>query len=351
MDLAHRSVSAMHRLIALFAPHCGDRSTLDQLAALCREPARWPDSGELLQRIQDKAGTADTTAWPQYRFEEAAARLLRMFAEVEPSDLEAAYAVVPHALSLAAELSIPPARVVDIVRRSSGRTAKGPSSHGQKAPPPASRSAEDDTLRAAEEAMAANDWSAALALSMEVLIDRVDSPRAKAVARCSLSRADAERGLGRLVVDQKRLMRSLDQTCSAALEAAIVQALNATHHEITIEHVLVALITDAESSAYRAARQLHIGGPLLDWSQRRVARSETGHQGKPTFHPLCMAWLQDAWIVGLVAGDGPVLNDARLLAQLRERDYLGPTLNEILPTRPSALMEAARNETDPDDDR
>ena len=49
------------------------------------------------------------------------------------------------------------------------------------------------------------------------------------------------------LVDTKAIVKRLTKNCTSALEAAIGQCVNARHYEVTLEHLLLALLDDANS--------------------------------------------------------------------------------------------------------
>ena len=50
-----------------------------------------------------------------------------------------------------------------------------------------------------------------------------------------------------MLVDPKSIIKRLTKNCTAALEAGVVQCVNARHYEVTLEHVMLALLDDPNS--------------------------------------------------------------------------------------------------------
>jgi len=102
-----------------------------------------------------------------------------------------------------------------------------------------------------------------------------------------------------MLVEHKTLIKRLTKTCVNALQTAVVQAMNARHYEVTVEHMLSALFDDADSDVAFLAMHydLDIAG-LKTTLQRALEGLRTGNAGKPTFSPNMMEWFQDAFTVG-----------------------------------------------------
>ena len=50
-----------------------------------------------------------------------------------------------------------------------------------------------------------------------------------------------------MLVDPKSIIKRLTRPCTAALEAAVNQCVTARHYEVTLEHVMLALLDNADS--------------------------------------------------------------------------------------------------------
>ncbi len=108
------------QLIELFAPHCPDRSTLDELHRLVSDKRSWHKAHDLFDRIRQKTLAAesrgDSRADCQYLFEEVCAQALYNLADTDaPFDPDSAYWIVPNALSLAHRIGIHESEITRIV--------------------------------------------------------------------------------------------------------------------------------------------------------------------------------------------------------------------------------------------
>ncbi len=102
-----------------------------------------------------------------------------------------------------------------------------------------------------------------------------------------------------MLVDPKPIVKRLTRNCTRALEAAVAQCVNARHYEVTLEHVLLALLDDAESDIAFLAMHYDLNpAHLRQTLQRSLDELRSGNAGKPVFSPAMLEWMQDAWLVG-----------------------------------------------------
>jgi len=102
-----------------------------------------------------------------------------------------------------------------------------------------------------------------------------------------------------MLVEHKAIIKRLTKTNVAALEHAVVQAMNARHYEVTVEHVLNALLENADSDVAFLAMHYDLDPAGLKTTlQRTLEGLRTGNAGKPTFSPSLMELYQDAFTVG-----------------------------------------------------
>jgi type VI secretion system protein VasG len=102
-----------------------------------------------------------------------------------------------------------------------------------------------------------------------------------------------------LLVEPKSIIKRLTRNCTAALEAAVVQCVNARHYEVTVEHLLLALLDDANSDIAFLVMHYDLNPSSLRASlQRSLEDLRTGNSGKPVFSPTMLEWMQDGLLVG-----------------------------------------------------
>ncbi|MBE7490529.1 MAG: type VI secretion system ATPase TssH [Planctomycetes bacterium] len=98
-------------------------------------------------------------------------------------------------------------------------------------------------------------------------------------------------------VEIKALVGKLNRFCTKALEAAAGNCVSRTNHEVTVEHMLQALIEDPSADAQQMLGKLNVDvGRLQKALTRDIDRLKTGNQGRPVFSPLLSAWFQNAWL-------------------------------------------------------
>lgn len=118
-----------------------------------------------------------------------------------------------------------------------------------------------------------------------------------------------------MIAEPRALLRKLNGRCTRALEAAVSACMSSRHYEVTVEHVLLALVDDRGSDVsavfehYRVELS-HARGAL----QRYVGELRSGNAGKPVFSPLLLEWIEDAWLyASLELGEKHVRSGALLV--------------------------------------
>jgi type VI secretion system protein VasG len=100
-----------------------------------------------------------------------------------------------------------------------------------------------------------------------------------------------------LIAEPRSLLMKLNSTCTAALERAVSACISARHYEVTVEHVLRALLDDMETDVVKALEYYNLDVAVaLAGVQRTIGDLRTGNAGKPVFSTLLFEWVQDAWI-------------------------------------------------------
>jgi type VI secretion system protein VasG len=100
-----------------------------------------------------------------------------------------------------------------------------------------------------------------------------------------------------LVAEPRSLLKTLNPTCTRALEGAASACIAARHYEVTVEHVLLALLDDLESDLHRILEHYEIDpAHFRSAIQRYLGDLRSGNAGKPTFGTLLFELIQDAWI-------------------------------------------------------
>ncbi|MBL8721342.1 MAG: type VI secretion system ATPase TssH [Myxococcales bacterium] len=118
-----------------------------------------------------------------------------------------------------------------------------------------------------------------------------------------------------LVAEPRALLRKLNPTCTKALEGAASACIGSRHYEVTVEHMLLALLDDLGSDL---AVILHHYGidPVTARAtlQRYVSDLRSGNAGKPVFGSLLLEWVQDSFLYATTElGDTQVRSGALLV--------------------------------------
>ncbi len=120
-----------------------------------------------------------------------------------------------------------------------------------------------------------------------------------------------------LTVEPRSLLKRLSPTCTRALEAAAGSCLTHRHYEVTVEHLLVALLDDPESDLRAALETLRVD---VNLAREAVARSlselRSGNAGKPVFSSALLEWIQEAWLVSSVELGQTQVRSVGLLSRL-----------------------------------
>ena len=100
-------------------------------------------------------------------------------------------------------------------------------------------------------------------------------------------------------VDIKSVVSRLNKTCTRALETAAGASVSRQHHEVTIEHMLFALVEDPYSDVHSILRHFEIeAGRFQKALLSSLDAMRGGNAGRPVFSPTLVEWLQDGWTLG-----------------------------------------------------
>src|SRR6201990_3396627 len=99
-----------------------------------------------------------------------------------------------------------------------------------------------------------------------------------------------------MLVDPKSIIKRLTRPCTAALEAGVVQCVNARHYEVTVEHVMLALLDNADSDIAFLVMHYDLDpARLRKVLQQSFEDLRPGNAGKPALSPVMLEWLEHAW--------------------------------------------------------
>jgi type VI secretion system protein VasG len=102
-------------------------------------------------------------------------------------------------------------------------------------------------------------------------------------------------------VDIRQLLGKLNPQCVAALHAAASSCRQATHYEVTVEHLLYQLQSDPQGDVSAVYRHFGVTSERVEKALLRVLHGlRTGNGGMPIFSPLLIQWLEDAFLLSAV---------------------------------------------------
>ncbi len=115
----------------------------------------------------------------------------------------------------------------------------------------------------------------------------------------------------------KSLIGKLNPPTRRALESAANQALSRTHHEVDIEHVLLALLDSADSDFLAIAKAYGIDPTDLEQElQSSLAQFKTGNTRNPALSQNIPRWLEAAWMMASVDYGAETVRSGFLLLAL-----------------------------------
>jgi type VI secretion system protein VasG len=122
-----------------------------------------------------------------------------------------------------------------------------------------------------------------------------------------------------LVAEPRALFKKLTPTCTRALEAAAGACVTGQHYEVTVEHLIAALLDDGESDIATILNHYRVDRATVQGTiQRSIRDLRSGNAGKPTFSTLMLQLMQDAWVYGSTElGENAIRSGALLVRILQ----------------------------------
>ncbi len=120
-----------------------------------------------------------------------------------------------------------------------------------------------------------------------------------------------------LLVEPRTLLDRLTPTCRRAFERAAGAAVTARHREVTVEHVVLALLDEPECDLVLLLEHYRVDASAARGRlARAVADLDPGGSGRPVFSPTLLQWMQDAWVQGSAEHGHLELRSGALFARL-----------------------------------
>ena len=120
-----------------------------------------------------------------------------------------------------------------------------------------------------------------------------------------------------VLVSAKAILKQLTPACASALEQAVGWCVESRHYEVTVEHVMLALLDQGAPDVAVITSSLSLDGDALQGILKQALRVlRTGNTGRPTFSPVMLEWMQDAALVGTLEHAEPRIRSGILFALL-----------------------------------
>ena len=120
-----------------------------------------------------------------------------------------------------------------------------------------------------------------------------------------------------LLVEPRTLIDKLNPTCRRAFERAAGNSVTARQREVTVEHVLLALLDERESDFVALIEHYRVDATHARARlQKYVGELAVGNSGRPVFSPTLFEWLQDAWVHASAELGEAALRSGSLLLRL-----------------------------------
>jgi type VI secretion system protein VasG len=120
-----------------------------------------------------------------------------------------------------------------------------------------------------------------------------------------------------LLLEPRTLIEKLNPVCRRAFERAAGNAVTARHREVTVEHVLLALLDERESDFVLLLEHHRVDATHARANLQKYAGDLAGgNSGRPVFSPTLFEWLQDAWLHASAELGEAALRSGALLLRL-----------------------------------
>jgi len=120
-----------------------------------------------------------------------------------------------------------------------------------------------------------------------------------------------------LNVDLKPLLARFNAYCKKSLETAAGLCVSRTNYEVTIEHVLLAMIDDTERDFQEILRHYGVEPAHVKRALTRdIEALKTGNAGRPVFSPHLVEWFSNAWLLASVENGLGQIRSGILIATL-----------------------------------
>ena len=99
-------------------------------------------------------------------------------------------------------------------------------------------------------------------------------------------------------IDLKNLIGRLNRYCKHALETAAGMCVSRQNYEVTVDHVLLALLEDPNSDIPNMLVNFGLDPTRLQKAVTdQIEGFRTGNSGRPVFSPIMMEWIKQSWLL------------------------------------------------------
>ena len=118
-------------------------------------------------------------------------------------------------------------------------------------------------------------------------------------------------------VDLKALVGRLNSTCKRALETAAGICVSRTHYEVSVEHVLQALLEDPQGDVQLVLKHYGVEpGRVTKAVVAVIEGFKAGNAGRPVFSPILLDWFQLAYLLASIEHGQAEVRSGNLLEAL-----------------------------------
>src|SRR5262245_58849670 len=99
-------------------------------------------------------------------------------------------------------------------------------------------------------------------------------------------------------VNLKALIGRLNRFCTHALETAAGACVSRSNYEVQPEHLMLAMLEDPQADLAQILKHFGVDDGRVRKNLTQLADSlRVGNTGRPTFSPVLLEWLQQAWLL------------------------------------------------------
>ena len=123
-----------------------------------------------------------------------------------------------------------------------------------------------------------------------------------------------------VVQDIRKLLEKLNEYCTGELEKAVGTCVSRGHYEVRFEHILMNSMQNTDNDIAHILRHFDIDTAHLNKGlNAELEKLKTGNTGKPSFSPLFLDILEQAWSLSSLQLSQDKISSGTLLLAALER--------------------------------